>query len=335
MYPASELHSIYCTMVHMSWIICAWLRCRLSDTTEFKQTVAVLQFLANPQNDSALFALLETNLPLRLGLGGKVVEALRKTQADVSQPEACWHLLQRMACSPRVSTRKKNALHQFLEWHNRVFRAVMFMKLPDALLFVWKESGIAAAADKATKKKETNVQPTGSAQPTPAASPAAPSKCTPAKSDSVAESSRKAPPAPPRRVQVPDAHEVLVTPTLESMHRHAQEYYDDWTPSELQVDHFRAFRFEQVGSTLRAQPCSGFLEPEDPSAASAEGSLLGPPKLVAIAAAALWSQPDMKRAGDLMKLSSSSQQLSDVLLSVNKLGYGANFPSPFACMHRR
>ena len=121
-----------------------------------------------------------------------------------------------------------------------------------------------------------------------------------------------------------DAHlvQVLVTPVLECLHSHAQEWYDEWTPSELQVDHFRGFQFEQVGSSLRSQPCSGFLEPEDPATGASQSGAVGPPKLVAIAAAVLWSKPDMQRAGDLMELSVHNQNLSDVLLSVNKLGYG-------------
>lgn len=284
--------------------------------------MALLQWLANPQNDEALFVLLEGTLPLKKGIGKTVVAALRRTQGDIRQPEPCWRLLQRMARSPKVATQRRNALHSFLEWYNKVFRTVMFMKLPDALLYIWKESGIAALADKKMKKNSAPKDLADSLQPS-AASPVQ-SQRTPAKSNSVARSSRKKiPSAESQRVQIPPAHDILVTPVLESMHRHAQEYYDEWTPSELQVDHFRGFQFELVGSDLRSQPCAGFLEPEEASESAA--GPLGPPKLVAIAAAALWCQPDMQRAGDLMKLSSENQQLSDVLLSVNKLGYGACF----------
>lgn len=295
--------------------------------------MALLQLLANRLNDSALLALLSTDLPLKEGIGQSVVKALKQTQSDSGNPEACWQLLQRMARSPQVPTRKRNAVRKFLEKYDWMFRAVMFMKLPDALLFVWKESGIAAIAEKDAQKKK------GSQAPKPADSlqlsaTSLAQTGTPTKGNLGASTSKKNSPGTlPSRVQVPDPLEVLVTPTLESMHRHAQEYYDEWSPSELQVDHFRGFQFEQVGSSLLTQPCNGFLEPEitdapaddapQPNLGNTEnGAQRGPPKLVALAAAALWSQPDMKRAGDLMKLSSVNQQLSDVLLSVNKLGYG-------------
>ena len=118
--------------------------------------------------------------------------------------------------------------------------------------------------------------------------------------------------------------QVLITPVLECLHSHAQDWYDEWSPEELQVDHFRGFQFEQVGSSLHTQPYSGFLEPEDVTGGPTQDGPVRPPKLVAIAAAVLWSKSDMQRAGDLMELSSHNQNLSDVLLSVNKLGYGVS-----------
>lgn len=176
--------------------------------------MAVLQWLANPHNDAALYAVLGSNLSIRKGLGDQVLNALRKTQGDVREPDSCWHLLQRMARSPRQPASKKANLQSFIEWHNRVFRTVMFMKLPEALRYVWKESGIAEHQLKKKKKaqKPSAQEPTDSADPSVLASPVQ-TKGTPAKSASVAGSARKkkgasAQPVAARRVQVPAEHEV-------------------------------------------------------------------------------------------------------------------------------
>lgn len=186
--------------------------CRLSDAAEFKHTVAVLQWLANPHNDAALYAVLESKLSIRMGLGDQVLQALRKTQGDVREPDSCWHLLQRMARSPRQPAAKKANLQSFIEWHNRVFRTVMFMKLPEALRYVWKESGIAEKQLKKKEQKPSAQEPADSADPSVLASPVQ-TKGTPAKSASVAGSARKkkgatVQPVAARRVQVPAEHEV-------------------------------------------------------------------------------------------------------------------------------
>jgi hypothetical protein len=178
-----------------------------------------------------------------------------------------------------------------------MYDKLMFEALPDALLYIWKECGIVAAAlEKAAKNTKS-----AAVQSSPAKSQLQPTD---------RHASQPSPGTPKAGQSV--CAELLVTPVLCCLYTHACEFYDQWAPELLQRTEFEDLVFVEGNGDLKAIAITdrGECKPE------------APPKLLATAAAALWSQPDEARKRDLRQLAVQNQALSDVILSANKTGYG-------------
>lgn len=193
----------------------------------------------------------------------------------------------------------------------RVYGQVMFMSLPEAMLYIWTESGISALAGK--NRKKSGASPAEDNAPTSVVSDhshqsdisfsrqdtaqmsqhsglsAADVLRTPAKKHKTPKS-----PAPDATINI------LTSPTLEALHKNSQEFLAEWTADSLFLERFGELR----------------------SAPSAMGSTREPSSLLSLATAAVMQLPQTQRVNAVNILATANPGLADLILSVNKCGYG-------------
>lgn len=193
----------------------------------------------------------------------------------------------------------------------------MFMALPDALLEIWKESGISTLA---LKNRKNSV--IGSSSENPDNSSALNSSNRPRAASSrqisvsmsqlsgtsgtdvsyPSPSKRKAPDSPVPDIQsAPDIQSSIVTsPTLEALHNNSKEFLAEWTGESLFLERFGELRLASSSSVQTGQPRS----------------------LLSLATAAVMHLPLTRRVHAVNLLAIHNPGLADLILSVNKCGYG-------------
>jgi superfamily I DNA/RNA helicase len=96
------------------------------DVSEFKQTMAVLTFLANPHDDGALMDILESNLSMRKGIGPAVLNSLSAVQAAANKPEPLWVVIGTWLKERSLKTRTHNSLQALWDWFVRCDHRSLF-----------------------------------------------------------------------------------------------------------------------------------------------------------------------------------------------------------------
>lgn len=318
----------------------ALVGCRMTDKPEYILTVDVLKFLTNPLNDGALLAILESKLSMRAGIGDSVISQLKRIVRDSNHPIPVWNCLKDLAQRRDTSTRKRNAVNRMIDWHRRcgtsphasnmnrthrfcslvferwraccrVYGRVMFMALPDALLEIWKESGISTLVLKNRKKSATgktsenpdNSSVSGaSSRPDMASNRQLSASMSQYSGMSVADvrctplSKRKAPDSPAADIK----SNILTSPTLEALHNNSKEFLAEWKGDSLFLERFGELQLASSSSAQAGQPQS----------------------LLSLATAAVLHLPLTRRVHAVNMLATHNPGLADLILSVNKCGYG-------------
>lgn len=185
----------------------------------------------------------------------------------------------------------------------------MFMRLPDALSYIWQESGISALVVKKGHQVTTRAIPGGAENGVsaiddlPDSDVSRPvSACTPQHSVLSAPTAFTSPSQRPRPGSPAQASSVaiLASPTLQALHRNSKEFLADWTGEALFLEHFGELRL----------PSTGQPPPRNPSS------------LVSLATMAVMRLPQKQRVNCINMLASANPGLADLILSVNKCGYG-------------
>lgn len=184
----------------------------------------------------------------------------------------------------------------------------MFMALPEALLYVWKESGISADAVQRSKQGvKSNPQERTDSADLSAGDCRPEMSCSPQRSTSLlshglmrSPSKKRTAPDIPSPLSI-TAAEVLTSPTLDALYKNSQEFLTDWTGESMFLENFGELRL--AGSSTDA-----------PTA--------GPRSLLSLAAAAVMQLQQPQRVYAVHTLAKLNPGLSDLILSVNKCGYG-------------
>ena len=220
--------------------------CSITSSFEYTKTMAVLQLLINPHDDNALFTILDSTLTMRAGIGAQLLNVLRAQQSALPLGTPLWSVITTLLEQGTLATRAHGALRRFVDWWTRVHHKVMFMALPDVLLYVWKESGILLQLQKEQSKSTASPSKPNAARQAPSPPGLTPqrshgnavplnSPLQPAHSGQAASDAAGVAQAPQtaRLDGVPEEREVLINETLTLLHRLAKSFYDEWNPAEL------------------------------------------------------------------------------------------------------
>eukprot|EP00892_Ulva_mutabilis_P005399 jgi/Ulvmu1/3230/UM015_0271.1 len=282
---------------------------QMTNKPEYILTVEVLKFLTNPLNDGAMLTVLESTLSMRAGIGKAVIESLKQIARDTIRPVPVWRLLHDLVRRTDTATRKRNAVKKLLNWHSRVYGQVLFMSLPEALLYIWHESGISTDAAQRRNRPTKDASPDNKDGGSISGFGNRPEASCSVQyfANSLPKSGLTVKRSPASKRKAPDVSfsgspaEVLTSPTLEALYKNSQEFLTEWTGESLFLENFGELQL--AGRT-------------------SQSTLTEPRSLLSLATAAVMQLPQGRRVHAVNTLAMVNPGLSDLILSVNKCGYG-------------